>query len=400
MSNAVPLERRGGGEHVTRNAPNQLTLFERWLATSEEQAEGLLPELLDLSPGDVRNHLLRNTHTITVSLINKILSVAHYCLDAHPLRALELTQIAVDFVDLVRVPVGSASVLLRLKGAAWKEHANALAGRGRLPESVEAIETARQVLKDAVEKGMLLARIDLVEAQTRIRMGEFEKAVSLTASAARALLDYGDDDGYMTARMTEAWVRWREGKADLAMEVWRDALRVATEQNNEPLRGRIYCNMGLFEVRHGLLEEGVRHLREATRLLQSARLTREVIRVRWNLAEAEGLKGNLNAAISELYKVRAEFLRIGAVLDAANASVMAVDYLIVAGRTRDIEPLAREMVRVFHDAGLTRNALEALSYLRSQAVAGDISRDDTRAVLRYFDDLPQQPLAEFILPRG
>lgn len=385
---------------MTRNAPAQLTLFERWLATTEEEAEALLPELLDLSPGEVRNHLARNPATITVSLINKVLAVAHYCLDAHAVRALELTQIAVDFAGEARAPVSSKSVLLRLQGEAWKEHANALAGRGRLPESIEAVETARDILKDAVEKGVLLARLDLVEAQIRIRRQEYDEAIPLTESAARTLLEYGDDDGYMTARMTEAWVKWRKGDSDGAMAVWRDLDRIATEQKNDPLRGRIYCNMGVFEVRHGKIKDAVRHLRQALRLLRSARLTREVIRVRWTLAEAEALNGNVNAAISELFKVRAEFLRIGAVLDAANASVMVVDYLIVAGRTRDVAPLAREMVLTFQEAGLTRNALEALSYLRSRADIERVSRDDTQAVLRYFDDLPQQPLTEFMPPQG
>jgi tetratricopeptide (TPR) repeat protein len=373
-----------------------LSLVQRWLAATAEEAEALLPDMLDLSPLELRRRLDTQPAIVTVGLMEKLLGVAHYCLDRHPKFALELTEIAVEFIDRVRAPVERESVLLRARALTWKEHANALSGRGRLDEALAFVDRAREALLRTPEAGVLSARVDLAEAQIRIKRLEFERALKLAIGAAAALLPFEDLDGYVTARMTEAYIYFEQGHRDRAFDVWTDADRIARKLNNNELRARIFANMGRFEVFHERYSDAIPYFRRALDFFKPAKLTREVVRVRWNLAEAMAYSGRLRHAISELYFVRTEFLRIGAVLDAANASVMIIDYLLIAGRKHEIPHVAQDIVITFRDGGLMQNAMDALTYLRSRSEEGEISRDDTSSVRRFFEDLPHAPKAPFI----
>ena len=372
--------------------------LELWLSASLAEAERLLPDLLDLPASMLRRELTARPEMRTAGMVQRLTEVAHDALERYPRRAYELTSIAVEQAATIALPDSVALFSHQLQGQAWREHASALRGLGETGEAERAIALARTCFRRMAAGEWHQATVDLIEAGMLHDLGRREEALLLVRRAASVFEVYHDQNHYTEARMLEAWMLWEAGDRRTATDVWRATVDVAQQRGDRILMARFESRIGRFELRHGDPAEASGFFFAALTVFDEAGLKSEATRARRGLAEAAAARGRIHEAISEYYKVRAELLAEGSVIDTAIVSCEILALLLEGGREAELTALAHNLVTNFRDAGMTQGALEAFTHLRACAHAGTLTADDVVAVRRYFEDLGQQPNARFLIP--
>ncbi|HYC89875.1 MAG TPA: hypothetical protein VEO54_11740 [Thermoanaerobaculia bacterium] len=330
--------------------------LEAWLRASVADAAERLPALLDLPASMLRRELDARPELRTPGMMQRLIAVAQDALERYPRRAHELTSIVVEYAPALEASPEWASVVRRIEGQGWQEHARALCALQRTGEAHEALELVRH--------------------------------------AALEFAIHHDYQHLVEARMMETWMLSFAGEDAAAANVWMATEDIARQRGHRTLHARLTGKIALFRLRRGDAEAASRLLTEAAEIFEEEGLTREAIRARWNLAEATTARGRLHEAISEYYKVRGTLLTVGAGTDAAIVSAEIVELLLVAGREAAVPVLTESLLDTFRTL-LTQNALEAFTWLHARATAGTLTREDACTVRRFFEDLPHQPLARF-----
>ncbi|HEV7240804.1 MAG TPA: hypothetical protein VGQ36_16310 [Thermoanaerobaculia bacterium] len=362
------------------------------------EAEALLPRLLELPGALLRRELRTRPELRTPGVMRRLLAVARDARERFPMRAHELTLSVVRYVGAMRVPPAFAAVASTLKGEAWREHALTLRDLGQIDKAETAIAIARAYLRRTPASEWHLATVDLIEAPLLHDRGQHGEALAIVRRAARQFALRRDHGRHLEARMIESWMLLSSGAPEAAAAVWTEIYKTATERGDTELMGQVAAKLGVFELRHGDAEKASHLLTAAVELLANAEVTEEAVRARWNLAEAAAARGRMHEAISEYHKVRAELVARGSLNDAAIASADVLDLFLLAGRDNELRSFTMTLVRIFCDAGMLTNGIEAFAWLRARAEAESLTHDDIVLVRRYFEDLPQQPNVRFLAP--
>ena len=373
---------------------------ERWFQASLAEAERLLPDLLDLPASVLRQQLRTRPELRTAGMVQRLTEAAHAALDRYPLRARELTAIAVEQAVSLSLPEAAATLSAQLQGLAWREHATALLGLLDTDEAQQAIDQARSSFGRMWAGERYQATVDLLEAGMLYDLGRRDEALLLVRRASTVFATVCANEHYIEARMLEARMLRETGDGRASTKVWRATVDVALQRNDRILMARFEAWIGRFELRHGDPADASSFFFAALTVFDEAGLKTEATRARRGLAEAAAARGRIHEAISEFYKVRAELLAAGSVIDAAIVSCEILALLLEGGREAELTALAHTLVTSFRDAGMTQGALEAFTHLRARTLAGEgnLTSDDVVAVRRYFEDLGQRPNARFVIP--
>jgi hypothetical protein len=201
------------------HVPSSLRDLQQWLSASAAEAERLLPELLDMPGPELRRELRACPELRTPGMMKHLLSVAHDALDRFPARAHELTSIVVHYVRSMAVPRSFAPVVRMVQAEAWREHANALRGVGRLERAHRAIRVARALFEDRPASGWHLATVDLVEAPILHDLGHPVEALQMIRAAAPQFAMARDHTRHLQACMrgVDARGRGRSGRRGRAL---------------------------------------------------------------------------------------------------------------------------------------------------------------------------------------
>jgi tetratricopeptide (TPR) repeat protein len=385
----LPGKRRG----TATQSIHELRVVDRWHREVLAAAGRLLPALLDLSGPSLAAELERHRE-LRSGIIQLLLGVVQDAAERCPRRAHELTAVLVAHADVDVLPAGILFARY-LKGQVFTAHAAALRALGRHEEASQAIAMALALFEQGLGSAWHIAVARVVEAQILHDRGERAEALGRIGQAAEVILEYGDRERYVQARMTEAWMHWDAGDPAAAADVWRAAAGQASRQRDPVLLAQLDRRIGIFLLCHGSPELAARHFTAAQEAFAAAGQTRDAVRTRWNLAEAAAARGRFHEAVSEYYKVQALLLAGGDVIDAALASAEILELLLIAGRHTEVLSCAERLVPTLAEAGLTLTAMRAWIWVRSRARAGLLTRDDLAAVRRYFEDLPLHPNAPF-----
>jgi tetratricopeptide (TPR) repeat protein len=383
---------------ISRSA--DLHELERWFQAVLAEADRLLPDLLDLPASVLRQQLRARPELRTAGVVQRLTETAHAALDRYPLRARELTSIAVEQADSLSLPEAARTLAHQLQGLAWREHASALLGLLETDEAQRAIDLARSSFGRMWAGERYQATVDLIESGMLHDLGRRDEALLLVRRAAAVFATVSANEHYIEARMLEARMLREAGDQRACTEVWRATVDMAMQRGDGILMARFESWIGELELREGDPAEAGEFFFAALTVFDEAGLKAAATRARRGLAEAAAARGRIHEAISEFYKVRAELLAAGSVIDAAIVSCKILALLLERGRQGELIALAHTLVGTFCEAGMTQGALEAFTYLRSRT-SGDENRltsDDVVAVRRYFEDLGQRPNARFVIP--
>lgn len=365
---------------MTANA-SALRELEEWTQQGRAAAEARLPALLDL-PLEAMSRALAGDPLLRAGVIQLLLPRLHESLALQPRRVHELTAVLVEHGELEVVPSLESAARYAV-GQAWIAHAAALHALRRFAEARLAIATALELFRRKPDSHWYLARAEAVEAEILHDLGHTAAALRQIRRAAHAILEFGDRQRYVQARMSEAWMHCAAGDLPAAGEVWRSVSEEALQRGDRILEAHLAGAIGAYELRRGHAEAAARHFQSAHEAFTAAGLPHDAVRALRNFAEARVARGQFHAAISDYYAVRDQLLRAGDLPGATLALVEILDLLLLAGRESRIPPLSGLL------AGTPIHALQ------DRAASGRLTRDDLAAARAHLHQLPLRPNAAF-----
>ncbi|MGZ5441454.1 MAG: hypothetical protein ACXW5U_07195 [Thermoanaerobaculia bacterium] len=383
---------------MARRDPAPYRELRDWLSQSMAEAEAILPALLDLPLPVFHLKLSVRPELRTVGMMQCLLDLAEKTLGRMRRHAFELTTIAVEIVEEVVLPPHEQEIRQRLRGQAWKTHARALRGLGRLEKAHEAISTARAAFGADPANGWFLATVDSIEARILHGLGRRKEALALAQRAVLALLSYEDAEGLLEAGLTEALIVREVDGWDAMARRWLEIAERAHELRDESLLARLDYQIGIFELRHGSSRIAWQCLRSACDEFRRLGMTAEAIAAHRAMADVAMRLQRPNDAISERYKAYGDLLRSGDLHAAAVVAAQILEVLLPLGRDHEAVSFASGLAAVFEERGLPSSALYAFHWLRWRSEAKVLSVDDAVAVRRYFEDLFLRPRAVFEPP--
>lgn len=384
---------------MAQNATSGLREVELWFRASVAEADELLPAILDMAPDALRQAMAARPELRTVGVMHRLTAVAAGALTRLPHRAHQLTSIVMEHAPAIDVTSEGAAMVWRIEAEAWKEHAKALCALGRKHEARAALAGARERFAELPASVWYLATVDLVEAEILDDLGDREAALKLVRRASIVFAQHGDHERYIEAQMIESGIFWRAGDRDAALEVWEATAETARQRGDRTLLARLKGSVGLFELQHGNADGAAGLLAAALAVFDDAGMTREATSTRWHLARAAAIRGRIHEAVSELYKVRAELLVAGSVVEMGIASIEILELLLRVNRLDEAASVVETLLPALRDGVMTGGASQAFTYFLTKIEAESLTHDDVAFVRAYLEALPQQPNAWFVPPQ-
>lgn len=364
---------------------------------SEAAAEGAVygPELLRHPPSAWRRLMRSDPAYRSFGTLRYLLQCARDRFESQPSLAHEITSAVLVFVDQAHGPSRIHEVGFR--ALARKEHANALQCVGDLREALTFAEQAVQIYGECASLHFDQTKARLVVCNLQRELGNTSLALEIARDCAEVFLEYGHHMCRTMARMCEGHVLFTERRFAEALALYVHVTEQAERTGDIVTLARCLQNaaecareLGDIEAARDLYPRALAHFEQLD-------LPTEATRVRWGYGLSLAAEGRANEAVSELFKVRALYLALGMNTHAASAGLDAVRIRFERGE--DVRSLCTEFVRVFSEAGLVQNAIEALAYLREQAKQGTISTKKITHVRNYFGELASRPALLFAPPR-
>jgi tetratricopeptide (TPR) repeat protein len=363
-------------------------------ARARAEGERYGPRLLERPASMWRSAMRADPRYRSFGTLRYLLGAARDKFVSEPSVAREITSAVLDFVDKVKGP--SPVHELALRGLAWKEYANAVQYAGNLQEALAAAERAIAIYGESPSLHFHETAARLVSANIHRDLGDWETALQLARECASVFRDYADSAYRMMARTSEGAVLFSQRRFTEALGVFTSLAEEADLAHDRHTLGRALLNgaecareLGDLKAARDLYPRALKHFEELD-------MPTEAARVRWGFALSLAAEGKTAKAVSELFKVRAVYLFLGANSDAAAAALDIVRVRFDAGL--DVHELCVELVATFTTAGMTQNAVEALAYLRQQAKHGTISASKIEQVRTYLGELTRKPSLVFRRP--
>ena len=295
----------------------------------------------------------------------RLIASAHDSLSRDPNRAVWISRLAIR---------GAGSAVE--KGDSWREHAAALLEVGDYEEAQRAIGRARMAYRTAGGAEHNEAVLGAVEGRILHELGDSLRGLRRIDASARTLLRLDDKKAYVRVRSVYAAILFNLGRYREAAEIYG---AMADDYDPEMLAHAVNI-IGRCAVKLGDVERARQCFETALEMFEQLGLCVEIPRVRKGIAEVLLTHGRINEAISELYKARAEFLRMELPIVAAFVALDIVDLLLRVGRTSEIELLCDDQV--------PHSVSPAFAGLRD--LAGRATGDDVQRVRDCLERLPME----------
>jgi tetratricopeptide (TPR) repeat protein len=334
---------------------------------------------------------------LRVNAVSDVIHRAHELLGRAPRVAQSLARLALRLTQHLS-PSRSYDVHL-IEGDAWRECAAAHLEMSEYVDAYEAIGEAKSrysLSRSARTNSAILA---LLEARALLNLSRRDEALAAIEGASLVLLDCkADRKKYVQSRTMYAVVLLDMGRYDEALDVFTAAGDMARRAGDKETLAYILWNVGICAGRTGDPVRGKRCLEIALKYFERLGLASEVPHVRKELVAILKIQGRYNEAISELFKIRAEFLALGIPVAAALAALGIVEALLLSGRLADVQTRCAEMVKTFRVARLQKNLLMALAYLDCVGRERQLGREDVTYVSAFIEKAQNDPRHSFIAP--
>lgn len=277
------------------------------------------------------------------------------------------------------------------------ELGNAYRVNEQYEDADRAFAEAGRLWKTGTGDPLVLARLLDLEASLRRAQRHLPEAIDLLDTvhrlyestgerhlAGRALISKGINTHY-AGRPEEAVALLRQGLAQI--DASRDPQLLAVGQQ------------GLL---HALVDAG--EVRQARRLLLESGLRRKLAAEPVSLLRLHGVEGKIHLGLGRLdpaeaafQEVRQGFLRLGLEYDAALVSLELLDVWLRQGRNAEVRELAEEILEVFEEVHVQREALRAVRFLEAACQREAATPDLVRQVVGFLKRLEWEPRLQFVV---
>jgi len=324
-----------------------------------------------------------------------LLEAARAKFETEPAVAREITAAVLDFVDGVE-DAPSRVHWIGLQGLAWKEHANALRFAGDLRQALQAVERSIEIYGQNAGLHFEQTRARLASVNIHREIGNLGQALSIARECGSIFLDYGQRPFVTMARLCEGAVLFSLKQFAEALRIYTAVVEEAEIEGDKLTLARGLTNVAECARELGDLAAARDLYPRALVHFEELNLPTEAARVRWGYALSLAALGRIPSAVSELYKVRAVYLSLGA---NADATVSMLDIVRIRfDADEDVQELCADLVATCSAAGLTQNAIEALAYLREQSKRRMLTSTKINRVRTYIGELTRTPALLFARP--
>jgi tetratricopeptide (TPR) repeat protein len=382
---------------MTDGAHDQARLFAAWLATSDPDMERIAIAIGGASESEWEAIAASLPDQFEPGAVGRVICRAHELLSRAPTDAQSLARLALRMTRRVNATI--CSDLPLIEGDAWRECAAAHLEMAEFDDAHQAVGKARVCYARSKSARVNAAILSLIEGRTLFELGRWAEALASVDEGSRELIDSGADrKKYVQAMTIKAVILLGMGQPDAALDVFSAATNLATQSGDNETLAHILSNVGLCAAKLGDTSHAKLCFESSLQLFDDLGLTSEMPFVRTAMVSILKVKGRHNEAISELFKIRAEFLSLDIPVRAAIASLEIVELMLVCGRCAEVPPLCTEMVRTFTKARLQKNLLKALAYLDEVARGRLLAASDVIYVASFIERAQDDPRHTFTVP--
>jgi tetratricopeptide (TPR) repeat protein len=333
-------------------------------AEADRQAAELWARLRPYTPAE-RRAIVQEAEEFQVWALSRLLcDVSIEAAADEPAAALELARLAELTASLV---AGSDAWRSRLSGYGAFHVSSATRAGGSLPAAGEALERAETLWNAGAEgdPGERLAKARVLGLKASLRRAERHLAEALDLLDEALVSDRGGLRAHLLinrANTLEEMGRYEDAIATLYLasphiDADREPRLLWAQRFNLSVN---LCRLGLFAEADRLLEE---------LLVLGRRVARGANEVRqaWLHGWIAAGMGRLEEAETALAAVREEFLARENGYDVALASLDLAKLYLQQGRTAEVKTLAGQMVVIFREQGVHREALAAVRLFQEAA---------------------------------
>lgn len=388
-------------ESNTKKAVGFVQLLALGQRTQEEQedAKQLLPLLLDSGDCEIWKIRAATTSQLrTLGIVRALCEESKTTRSQKPARALELAVLATEIADQLSPDTYPQPTLNQIRGAAWKERANALRYLGLYSEALADLEVASSHFSQNMVSEFDLATIDYVRATILRETHRESEALSLARKSAEVFSQYGNKQRFIHARLLEGAIHFHAGNYAEAKAVWIPLLKLAREENDLATLGSMFNNVGQCELQLGDPDSAGGYFLQALHVYDDQHMLVEKNRTRWGLGRMLVANGRLSEGLGMLRQAGRDFESLQMRTDSALVSLEVVEVLLANQQLEDVPALCRQLIDNFTSAGLTANANTALAYLREAMTTGSITPKIVRHVRNYLEQQPLQLEQAFAPP--
>jgi transcriptional regulator with XRE-family HTH domain len=305
--------------------------------------------------------------------------------------ALELAQLGLRVAELAP---GEPAWRSRCLGYCWGFVANARRVGDDLEGAEEAFREAWRLWRagegadpDLLAEWRLLDR----EASLRRDQREFTAALALLARA-RASAPAGQVPRILLNR---AFTLEQAGRPEEALAELRAAASLVEASGQPRLRFALQFNVITNLCPLGRYEEAEDLLPRVQELVIGLGNELDLVRVLWLSGRVAGGRGRRQEARAKLGQALREFAARGKGYDSALVALELAVLLLEEGRRAEVRALAGELLWVFTDKGIHREALAALTLFRRAVEAETLSLEQARRLLAYLERARHDPRLRF-----
>ena len=379
--------------HEANALPPVFGLIDAALAWSRAEAPGLMDELLSLAPEERLARVHAEPRFVSWGLCELLARRSCHTAAQEASEAVHLADLAVHVAD--RIADGGLfeeSWVYQLRSLAWAALGNARRVHGDHTGAERSFdmsdswwEAGTRGTEDALGYEPVL--LDL-KASLRLAQRRFPEAFKLLAGAVELFLHGEHRDPHLAGRslILKAGAHIEQGDTEAAIRALEQANGLI-DADREPRL--VLC------IRHNLvdnLSKMGRH-KEAADLLPELRElaaahggTLDRLRLQWVEGRVAAGLGKHEQARQLLGEVRQTFLQAGNPYEAALATLDLVVSYLEEGNAADVRVLADEMVAVFRDHNVPREALAAVLLFQEaahrEAATAELAREVAASLTR------------------
>lgn len=387
----------------TPTAPPALSAAAARNAREDAEADARLSQLIDTfvagsSGAFVWADIGSRPEYYTAGVVRKLAAAADIAQYSVPRRALILAETASVIVGMLSTDTYTPTELAALRGVAWKQRANANRQLGQFQDALNALACAERAYRELPRPELDLASITFIRATIYHEQQRYDLAEQYAEESTVAFAQLGQTEFHLRSRHLQGCIAFEQREVGKAQEIFDtifahgeatgDLTWIARESQ---VLGHCYLERREIMRASQFFYQGMLAFGELGMLLPK-------IRCRWGLALAVQRDGRYRAAIPQLRDVREEFVRLGAVTDAALVTLDLMETFLLLGKPRDVRRTAGNVVRLFREAGMVTGALTAADYLKQAAAVQTVTPSLIDYVRRYLRAAELQPDLAFVPP--
>lgn len=334
----------------------------------------------------------------TGGVVRKLAEAADHALYSVPHRALLLAETASALVDSLSTSTYTPTEIAALRGLAWKQRANANRHLGQFPAALEALEHAALAYGELPRPELDLASITFIRGSIYCDQQRYDLAEQYANQSTAAFAQLGQTDFYLRSRHLQGCIAFEQGEVGKAQGIFEAIYAYGQANGDLTWMARESQVLGHCYLTGGDLTRALQSFRDGMLAFRSLGILSEEIRCRWGLALALQRDGRYRTAIPRLRDVLEEFVRLGAVSDAALVTLDLMETFLLLEKPRDVRRTAGNIVQLFKDAGMVTGALTAADYLRQAAAMRTVTPTLIDYIRRYFRQVDLQPDLAFVPP--